>query len=153
MGPGGVVWGKKSRETVPLNSNGNVTYSALLLCPCLFCPNDNVRRSRRADGPRSAHFSTVISPPWITQQISVGKCAHRGASARWERQTSLKIVTWTKQTWKKHHNTDLCVQIRICWRCTPPNRFQCWTDPRQTFHQSNSSKLARFPNRVQYLLF
>ena len=31
---------------------------------------------------------------------------HRGASARRERQTSFKIVTWTKQTWTKHHNTD-----------------------------------------------
>jgi len=52
------------------------------------------------------HFSTVISPSWITEQISVGKCAHRGASARQERQTSFKIVTWTKQTWTKHHNTS-----------------------------------------------
>ena len=33
------------------------------------------------------------------------KCAHRGASARRERQTSFKIVTWTKQTWTKHYNT------------------------------------------------
>ena len=30
---------------------------------------------------------------------------HRGASARRERQTSFQIVTWTKQTWTKHHNT------------------------------------------------
>ena len=27
------------------------------------------------------HFSSDISPPWITQQISVGKCVHRGAEA------------------------------------------------------------------------
>ena len=74
--------------------------SALLLCPCLFCPSDNVWRSRRTDAPLCAHFSTVISPSWITEQISVGKCAHRGASACWEHQTSFKIVTWTKQTWK-----------------------------------------------------
>ena len=46
----------------------------------------------------------VISPSWKTEQISVGKCAHRGASARRERQTSFKIVTWTKQTCTKHHN-------------------------------------------------
>ena len=39
------------------------------------------------------------------RQISVGKCAHRGTSARQKRQTSFKIVTWTKQTWTKHHNT------------------------------------------------
>ena len=37
--------------------------------------------------------------------IDVGKWAHRLASARWERQTSFKIVPWTKQTWTKHHNT------------------------------------------------
>ena len=55
----------------------------------------------------AAHFSTVISPSWITEQISVGKCIHRGASALWEHQTSCKIVTWTKQTWTKHHNTYL----------------------------------------------
>jgi len=78
---------------------------ALLLCPCLFCPSDNVWRSRRADAPRCAHFSTVISPSWITEQISVGKCAHRSASARWKLQTSFKIVTWTKETLTKHHNT------------------------------------------------
>ena len=53
------------------------------------------------------HFSTVISPSWITEQISVGKCAHRGASSRRERQTSFKIVTWTKQTWTRHHNTKM----------------------------------------------
>ena len=46
---------------------------ALLLCPCLFRPSDKVWRSRRADAPRCAHFSTVISPSWITEQISVGK--------------------------------------------------------------------------------
>ena len=69
---------------------------ALLLCPCLFCPSDNVQRSWLADAPRCVHFSTVISPSCITKQISVGKCAHPGASAHWERQTSFKIVTWTK---------------------------------------------------------
>ena len=74
--------------------------------PCSFCPSDNVWRSRRADTPRCAHFSTVISPSWITEQISVGKCAHRGASAHQERHTSFKIVTRTKQTWTKHHNTQ-----------------------------------------------
>ena len=88
--------------------------------PCLFYPSDNVWRSRRADAPRYTHFSTVISPSWITEQISVGKCAHRGASASGERQTSFKIVTWTKQTWTKHHNTQplpslilfCCSQVR-----------------------------------------
>ena len=78
---------------------------ALLLCPCLFCPSDNVWCSRRTDAPRCAHFATVISPSCITEQISVGKSAHRDASSRWECQTSFKIVTWTKQTWTKHHNT------------------------------------------------
>jgi len=47
------------------------------------------------------HFSTDISPFWITEQISVGKCAHQGTSLRGERQTSFKTVTWTKQTWTK----------------------------------------------------
>ena len=59
---------------------------------------------RCADAPRCTHFTTVISPSWIIEQISLGKWSHRGASARRERQTSFKIVTWTKQTWKKHHN-------------------------------------------------
>ena len=45
------------------------------------------------DAPLCAHSSTVISPSWITEQIS--------ASARREHQTSFKIVTWTKQTWMK----------------------------------------------------
>ena len=78
----------------------------LLLCPYLFRPSDNVWRFRRADAPRCAHFSSVISPSWITEQISsVTKCALRGASSHRQRQTSFKIVTWTKQTWTKHHNT------------------------------------------------
>ena len=89
---------------------------ALLLCPCLFRPSDNVWRSRRSDVPRCMQFSTVISPSWITEQISVGKCAQRGASASQERQTSLKIVTWTKQTWTKHHNT---VNFRCNWKFCP----------------------------------
>ena len=63
--------------------------------------------SRRAEAPRCAHFTTVISPSWIAEQISVGKCVHPGASAHREHQTSFKIVTWTKQTWKKHKNTVL----------------------------------------------
>ena len=84
---------------------------ALLLCPCLFCPSDNVWRSRHADAPWCAHFSTVIPPSWITEQITVGKCVHRGAAARRERQTSFKIVTWTKQTWTKHYNTVLTDEI------------------------------------------
>ena len=33
-----------------------------------------------ADAPQCAHFSTVIAPSWITQQISLEKCAHRGVS-------------------------------------------------------------------------
>ena len=53
---------------------------ALLLCPCLFHPSDNPWRSQRADVHRCANFSTVISPSWITEQISVGKWVHRGAS-------------------------------------------------------------------------
>ena len=52
----------------------------LLLCPCLFRPSDNMWRSQRADAPQCAHFPTVISRSWITEQISVGKCAHQGAS-------------------------------------------------------------------------
>ena len=76
-----------------------------MLCPCFFRPSDNVWRSRRADAPQCANFSTVISPSWVIEQISVGKCAHQGVPACRERQTSFKIVTWTKQTWTKHHNT------------------------------------------------
>ena len=84
---------------------GDWKNSALLLCPCLFCPSDNAWSSRCADAPRCTQFSTVISPSWITEQISVGKCMHRGASVRRERQICFKIVTWKKQTWTKHHNT------------------------------------------------
>ena len=38
-----------------------------------FCPSDNVWRSRGADLPQCAHFSTVITPSRITQQLSVEK--------------------------------------------------------------------------------
>ena len=58
---------------------------ALLLCPCLFRPSDNVWRSRRADAPQCVHFSTVISPSWITEQISVvrrTKACQRVGSAK-----------------------------------------------------------------------
>ena len=34
---------------------------------------------------RCTHFSSDITSPWITQQSSAGKCAHRHASARRER--------------------------------------------------------------------
>ena len=76
--------------------------------PCLFCPSDNVWCSRRADAPRCAHFYTVITPSWITQQISIENCAHRGKSVRRERQTMLKSVTWTKQTWTTQHRIRVC---------------------------------------------
>ena len=84
-------------------TNCNWLEGVVMFYPCLFC--DNVSCSQRPDTPWSAHFSTVISPSWKTEQISVGNCAHQGASARRDRQTSFKIVTWTKQTWTKHHNT------------------------------------------------
>jgi len=90
--------------------------SVVMFYPCLFCPCDNGWRSRHADAPRSAHFSTVISPSWITQQISVEKCMHCCMSAPWEHQTMFKIVTWTKQTWTKHHQNGSLLQknLRIC---------------------------------------
>ena len=86
---------------------------ALLLCPCLFRPSDNVCRSLPTDATRWAHFSTVISPSWITEQISVGKCVHQGASARRERQTSFKILDET--------NMDKTSQHRMY--NTPPDCF------------------------------
>ena len=77
----------------------------VIFYPCLFCPSD-MWHSRRARAPRCMHISTVITPSWITQQISVEKCVHPGASAHQEHQTMFKIVSWTKQTWTKHHNTE-----------------------------------------------
>ena len=82
-------------------------HGVVMFYPWLFFPSDNVWCSQRADAPRCAHFSTVIKPSWITQQILVEKCAHRGASACRERQSMFKIVTWTKhKTWTKHHNSE-----------------------------------------------
>ena len=51
----------------------------LTFYPCLFYPSDYVWHSRSADASRCAHFSFHFTPSWIRQQISVGKCAHRGA--------------------------------------------------------------------------
>ena len=45
--------------------------------------------------------------------ISRKVCAPRRVSAR-EHQTSFKIVTWTKQTWTKHHSTDSTVTTPPC---------------------------------------
>ena len=66
--------------TVQRATHKGSTQIGALLCPCLFRPSDNVWRSRRADEHRCTHFSTVISPSWITEQISEGKCTHQGAS-------------------------------------------------------------------------
>ena len=75
-------------------------WGVVMFYPWLFCPSDNVWRSRHVDALRCLHFSTVITPSWITQLISIAKFAHWGMHR--ERQTMLKIVTWTKQTWTKH---------------------------------------------------
>ena len=83
--------------------------------PCLFCPSDNVWCSRRAHVPWCAHFYTVITPSWITQQISIENCAHQGMSARRERQTMLKSVLWTKQTWTTQHNTVKTTYTQDCF--------------------------------------
>ena len=85
--------------------------SDVMFYPCLFCPSDNLWRSRRADAPRCGYFYTVITPSWITKQISVENCAHRGTSALREHQTMLKSVTWTKQTWTTQHPFNSCCQI------------------------------------------
>ena len=76
---------------------------------------------------RVAHFSTVITPSWITQQISVENCAHRSASARRERQTMFKIVTWTKQTWTKHHN--VLFLSHLCPLYSRKSTFLCVLSP------------------------
>ena len=82
----------------------------MVFYPCLFCPSDNVWRS-----PRSTHTSTVITPSGITQQSSVEKCVHRGASACREGQTMFKIVTWTKQTWTSI-TTPIFLGIVVYWQ-------------------------------------
>jgi len=72
-------------------------------------------RSRCADAPRCEHFSIHFTPSWIRQKISVGKCTHRGAWARRERQTMFPIVTWTKQTWINNECTlKLILSFFIC---------------------------------------
>ena len=82
----------QAQSTVPKGGSGALTFY-----PCLFYPSDNVWRSQCADTPRCAHFSINFTPFWIRQQISVGKCAHRGARVRQERQTMFQIVTWSKK--------------------------------------------------------
>jgi len=97
----------------PVNSPPDIhpeidTYNGVVMFyPCLFCPSDNMWCSRPAYAPRCVHFSTVITPSWITQQISVENCMHRGVSVGRECETMFNIVTWTKQTWTTHHNTDI----------------------------------------------
>ena len=78
----------------------------------MFCPSDNVWRSRHADVPQWAHFHINFTPSWITQLILLEKCAHRGTSACRERQTMFKIVTWTKQTWIIHQCTTSAFRPR-----------------------------------------
>ena len=41
----------------------------VMFYPCLFYPSVNVWYSRCADAPLCAHFYSVITPSWITQQI------------------------------------------------------------------------------------
>ena len=70
---------------------------------------------------RCTHFHSVITPSWITQQISIEKCAHQGVSACGECQTMVKIFTWTKQTWTKHHNT-IIFEEKIWWLIFEPHK-------------------------------
>ncbi len=63
----------------------NKTIDAMLFNPPSLCPPPFSWRSRRTDARRCTHFSSDITSPWITQQYSVRKCAHRHASARRER--------------------------------------------------------------------
>ena len=113
MGPGGVLWGKKSCETVPLNSNGNVTYSALLLCPCLFCPSDSFETCLalptcwRASERTLFYWYLFCDPRRWDNSRNV--CAPRRISAS----GAPHVVIWTKQTWTKHHNTVTYNKIHI----------------------------------------
>ena len=74
------------KDTRKLYFNKGIQLGVVMFYPCLFCPSDNVWRSLHADATRCVHFPTVITTSWITQQISVEKCKHQGASARQERQ-------------------------------------------------------------------
>ena len=61
--------------SLPLLGNSGKN-GVVIFYPCLFCPCDNVWRSWCPDAPWCEYFSTVITPSWITQQISVEKWVH-----------------------------------------------------------------------------
>ena len=50
------------RETNLRQFNTADQLGALLLCPCLFRPSDNMWCSRRADAPQCMHFPTDFTP-------------------------------------------------------------------------------------------
>jgi len=60
----------------------------VMFCPCFFVQVTILKlvwRSRRADAPRCAHFSTDICSVIQEGEMTVEKCLHWGAPARRER--------------------------------------------------------------------
>ena len=114
----------------------------VMFYPCSLCPSDNVRRSRHADEPQCAHFSTVTTPSWISQQISVEKWAQHVRSAKQYSKMSLGQNKHGKGT-SQHRHRRTC-QYSYHHRCPPP---QWRTLPLSWFLCLTRTRVWRPPGR------
>ena len=78
----------------------------VLCCPCLFCPSDTFEHCLALPTRWRASLCAIFYGYLLCDQRrcdnSIKVCAPRRVSAS----GAPHIVTWTKQTWIKHHNTQ-----------------------------------------------
>ena len=79
----------------------SLSICALMFYPCLFCPSDNVWRSRASVRTLVYSFHTFLD---YSTNINRKVRAPRRVSSLGTR-NKFKIVTWTKQTWIIHQCT------------------------------------------------
>ena len=107
---------------------------ALLLCPCSFCPSDNVWRSRRADEPRCAHFSILLSHLLGSHNKHL-------------------FFTLLHNLFKKHHTTNISRQVhasRSIGTSGGPNDVQnCQLDKTNVDKTSQHPKWANMVKTTQ----
>ena len=130
-----------SRRIVWIDSQNTVLWCFVHVCFVQETIFNIVWCSRCADAPRCAYFPTDIFSVIQEGVKSKEKCTYQGASARRERQTMFKIVSWTKQTWTKHHNTVFCESIHSSLLIFTFSKwfsilFQIHCEIRKTFHRS-----------------
>ena len=79
----------------------------VMFCPCSFCPSDNFEHCLALPMRQCASVRTLFYWYLLCNTRRCGNSRKVLAPRRISALEAPHIVTWTKQTWIKHHNTQI----------------------------------------------